>query len=129
MARLLDQMAAVPDLVLSSPYRRARETAAAVVDALGRDIPMGADERLAPSAGVARARRAIQAHQVERLLVVAHEPLLSELAAALTGGAARGIDLRKGGLIEIELRQRGRPPGVLLGLLRPAHLRGLKRRR
>jgi phosphohistidine phosphatase len=69
-----------PDAVLSSPLLRARQTAS--------DLGFGAPEAvelLAPGAGEAEVRDAI-AGRGETVVVVAHQPDCSRVAAALSGG-------------------------------------------
>ena len=73
--------ATLPDVVLSSPLLRARETADAIGRATG--APVRPDERLAPGATVDGVRDA--AREAGRTVVaVGHEPDCGEIAAALT---------------------------------------------
>lgn len=70
----------VPDAVLTSPLLRARETAEAL--ALGT---AQVDDRLAPGATAASVRDAVRGRG-ETVLVVAHQPDCSRIAAALADG-------------------------------------------
>jgi len=72
-----------PDVVLSSPLLRARQTAAEVARATGSTVER--DERLAPGATVADVREAI-AGRGGHVVVVGHQPDCGRIAAALTGG-------------------------------------------
>jgi phosphohistidine phosphatase len=72
-----------PDVVLSSPLLRARETAAEIAKATGAEAE--ADERLAPGAGVDEVRAAV-AGRGETVVVVGHQPDCSHVVAALSGG-------------------------------------------
>ncbi|HEY1367442.1 MAG TPA: histidine phosphatase family protein [Gaiellaceae bacterium] len=78
-SRLRDE-GLVPDVVLSSPLLRARETAQAL--ALGEPEP---DERLAPGATAEQVRAAV-AGRGETVLVVGHQPDCGRVAAALGDG-------------------------------------------
>jgi phosphohistidine phosphatase len=69
-----------PEVVLSSPLLRARETAAD----LGFGEPEPRDE-LAPGATVDDVRSAVSGRG-ETVVVVGHQPDCSEIAAALSGG-------------------------------------------
>jgi phosphohistidine phosphatase len=69
-----------PEVVLSSPLLRARETAAD----LGFGEPEPRDE-LAPGATVEDVRIAVTGRG-ETVVVVGHQPDCSEIAAALSGG-------------------------------------------
>jgi phosphohistidine phosphatase SixA len=72
-----------PDLVLSSPLLRARETAAAIAKAAGVELRI--DERLAPGANADDLLAAV-AGAGETVVAVGHQPDCSELAAALGAG-------------------------------------------
>jgi phosphohistidine phosphatase len=74
-----------PDAVLTSPLLRARETAAELGRALGREPEP--DERLAPGATVESLRAAV-AGRGEEVVVVGHQPDCGEIAAGLSGGPA-----------------------------------------
>ena len=72
-----------PDAVLSSPLLRARETAQELARPAGLEAEP--DERLAPGA-TAESVKAAAAEHGETVVVVAHQPDCSKIAAALTGG-------------------------------------------
>jgi phosphohistidine phosphatase len=72
-----------PDVLVSSPLLRARETAEELGRALGVDPE--ADERLAPGATADDVLAAANGRG-ETVLVVGHEPDCGEIVAALTGG-------------------------------------------
>ena len=107
------------DLVLSSPWRRARETAGL----LGKLVI----ERRAPIltqhlAGPPRAEllSAIAAAGVARIAVVGHEPWLGELIAMLIAGEARHgevVPLKKGAVAVLE--GNAAPGGMVLRALLP----------
>jgi phosphohistidine phosphatase len=69
-----------PDVVLSSPLLRARETAAAL--GYGEPEP---DERLAPGATADDVLEA-SAGRGETIVIVGHQPDCGRIAASLTGG-------------------------------------------
>lgn len=126
VAWLLQRMQALPEVVLCSPYRRATETAGELLAALDHNIQLKPEERLVPYARVAQAAAAVLAQPAQRVMAVGHEPLLSALAAHLCGDDSLVLDLRKGGLVEIEIYAEDPPRGALLGVIRPGHLRRLK---
>ncbi|HEY3018303.1 MAG TPA: histidine phosphatase family protein, partial [Gaiellaceae bacterium] len=72
-----------PDVVLTSPLLRARETGAEIARATGTSIEP--DERLAPGATADDVRSAVEGRG-ERVVVVGHQPDCGQIAAALTGG-------------------------------------------
>ena len=71
-----------PDLVLSSPLLRARETAAAIAKAAGVELRI--DERLAPGAAAEDVLAAVEGAG-DTVVTVGHQPDCSEIARALTG--------------------------------------------
>jgi phosphohistidine phosphatase len=74
---------AQPDAVLTSPLLRARETAAALGQALGCDAEP--DERLAPGATAEHVLAAVAGRGSE-VVVVGHQPDCGRIAAELGGG-------------------------------------------
>jgi phosphohistidine phosphatase SixA len=72
-----------PELVLTSPLLRARETAAAIAKATGAELRI--DERLAPGASAEDVLAAIEGAG-ESVVAIGHQPDCSEIAAALGAG-------------------------------------------
>jgi phosphohistidine phosphatase len=114
------------DLVLTSPYARARQTAEILVAGLSPSPALEALETLAPGqppAGLADALRQYASHKT--IALVGHEPDLGVLAAWLIG-AREPLVFKKGGIARIEVT--GFPPGrdgQLVWLATPGMLRGL----
>lgn len=115
------------DAILSSPYLRARQTAEIVATALGLRRDMEFLGELTPTGDPKALLRFINRIQPapENVLLVGHEPYLSELLSVLISGQPdAAIDLKKNGLAKIELTQRlkfGRC-ATLNWLLAPRHL-------
>ena len=88
-----------PDVVLTSPLPRARQTADLFCEAVGGK-PV-ADDRLRPGARWADLAQAMAAHRdARRVMFVGHEPDLSSAVAELSGAAS--VRMRKGGLACLE---------------------------
>lgn len=108
------------EAVLSSPYRRALETAepAAAALRLGKVAILPALEPFGGAAGVVAALAARKQHA---LLLVGHQPLLGALVGLLVfGDERREVPLRKAGVARISWEPRGAgrlealfPPKVL----------------
>jgi phosphohistidine phosphatase len=122
VADLLRRLDVAPQVVASSPLRRALQTAEEVVRCAALGVTVRPEALLA-SGAIDHVVDALLAEEVDCLLAVGHEPQLSLIAGALVGEGGSRIDLRKGGVVELELLSRRPPRAVLLGLLRPAHLR------
>ena len=94
------------DLVLSSPYVRARQTAEIVADALDLKKKLEFSDSLTPDGDAKALIAALNKREprVENVLLVGHEPFMSELIAMLTSGDTRvAIDFKKGGLCKLEI--------------------------
>lgn len=118
------------DLVLSSPYVRARETADLLCVGLKPRPKLIVVEALAVGGKPADVIAAVARHSAtgrgaSRVALVGHEPDLGELAVRLMG--ARGaVEFKKGAVCRIDV-DRAMPagPGTLRWLLPPRVLRGL----
>ena len=86
-----------PEVVLSSPLLRARETGAAIAKAAGIDLRV--DERLAPGATASDVLAAVDGAGAT-VVVVGHEPDCSEIALALGAGER---EFKTAAFAEIEL--------------------------
>jgi phosphohistidine phosphatase len=104
-----------PSLILSSPYKRALETAEIAAHELGyggRIVRVGS---LAPDASPSQVWNEIRGHRGESsILLAGHEPLFSATVAFLLGSAHAMVNFRKGALIRIDVESLGpSPAGVL----------------
>jgi phosphohistidine phosphatase len=87
--------------VITSPLKRAYETAKIVVDHLGIASSLFQDERLAPGFDVERLEAILTDHpEAQRLMIVGHEPDFSETIGALIGGR---VVCKKGSLARVDL--------------------------
>ena len=121
ITQAMQRLGIKPDIVLTSPLVRARQTADIVASALGSTVE-SADE-LQPGCTLDSVQRLLRRYAHETIMIVGHEPDLSSLAARLINADERGIVLKKAGLIRIEID--GRPQagrGRLSALLTPKML-------
>jgi phosphohistidine phosphatase len=115
----LASMEATFEAVLFSPKARARQTAELAAERWSSEqrALLRAHEPLASGFDAAQALDALSAIGADgRLLLVGHEPDLSQVVAELTGGR---VDLKKGGLAVVRLEGVG---GQLAVLMRPREL-------
>ncbi len=125
VARGLRRLKVRPDTILASPYRRAWDTARVAARALNsakRPVELRA---LVPGGSVARLWTELKPFSGARsVMLVGHEPLLSEFAAFLLNSPHLTINLKKSGLIRIDVAsaQANRPTGALRWLLSPRQL-------
>ncbi len=94
--------------VLSSPYLRARETAEIVAGVLDLGSRLKLTEQLKPGADLERLIGVVAGHgdSDESILLVGHEPMLSELVSLLMcGNRAAAVDFKKGALCKLVVDQ------------------------
>ena len=94
------------DVILASPYLRARQTAELVAEGLGARKRVEFTETLTPRGKsedlieLLRSRKPLP----ESVLLVGHEPYLSELVSTLiSGGTQVALIFKKGGLCKLEV--------------------------
>lgn len=93
------------DLILSSPYLRAKETAEIVAEVFGMEKILEISPTLASEGGnprelIEELRR--KYGKRKQVLLVGHEPYLSQLIAVLVSGeATMAITMKKGGLCKV----------------------------
>jgi phosphohistidine phosphatase len=115
------------DRIVTSPLPRARETAEIVAAALGADDRLETSNVLQTGSDAATVERWLRDQDEERLMLVGHNPTLSELVSLLVVGARMSpvCELKKGGIAA--LSKRGGPSGLfeLSWLATPRLLRRL----
>jgi phosphohistidine phosphatase len=114
------------DLILSSPYVRAADTAQIAASQLDEEVTF--TDFLIPGANPLELIREINDARVQRVLLVGHEPDLSGLISVLTsGGSDASIELKKGGLCKLTTEKLTFGQCATLNwLLTPKQLRGMR---
>jgi len=112
------------DRVVSSPLKRALQTASLVSNETGYDSKIEISEALSPEASVPKFQELVRALQkYDNVLVVGHNPNLPVFLGSLIAPAGRtSIRLRKGAVARIDC---DRLPGTLHWLVDPRILRGI----
>jgi phosphohistidine phosphatase len=113
IAEAMEDMELSFDWVLSSPYVRARQTAQIVAEALSLRKKLEITETLTPAGSTKKLIESINQKQPlpKDILLVGHEPYLSELISLLVSGNNElAISMKKGGLcnLAIEALEYGR---------------------
>ena len=121
------------DVILTSPVLRARQTADAVAGELGAEALVKEISSLAPESTVDHLLFGLTRYKNhEHLLLVGHEPLLSNALSHLLGGkSARSVhvEFKKSALCRVEIDDLPPSnPGKLHWLLTPKQLRLLSER-
>lgn len=110
-ARVLSSAGFLPDLVLTSPVLRARQTAEEFCRAADISEPLMQDW-LACGMSPETALSELRAYDENRVMIVGHEPDFSQLVQYALGASGR-IEIRKGSLTCLEIH----PPSPRASLL------------
>lgn len=124
-ARGLKRIGIAPELIVTSPYVRARQTAEIVREELGGDTSLEETESLTPMADPTKVVELLRERAEQNVLCVGHAPHLDLLVAYLTGTDDPVTSLKKAGCASIEVRT-GRPgagTGLLVGVYPASVLR------
>ena len=110
-----------PSLILTSPYRRALETAEIAARELGYEGKIIRTPALTPESSPQQLWDAIRERRGEAAVLAAgHEPLFSATVAHLLGSTRAMVHFRKGALARIDVESSGPvPAGVLQWMLTP----------
>lgn len=110
-----------PSLVISSPYKRALQTAEIAVQELGYQGTLETTTVLTPDSDPREVWTDLRARKGEQeVLLVGHEPLFSALTAYLLRSPALLIDFKKAGVVAIDMTGfTAQPHGVLRWYLTP----------
>ena len=119
--KLASTAAVRPSLILSSPYKRALETAAIAIKSLAYTGDLVKTQAIVPHANAHELWEEVRMHRTETsLLLVSHEPLLSSAAAFLLNSGGLRIDFKKGAILRIDIDGfSSQPCGVLKWYLTP----------
>lgn len=111
------------DLVVSSPLKRAQQTAAFVGTEVGYETEIMITDALSPEATVQEFIRLVDSFEGhENVLLVGHNPNIGSLLASLFSSGKPNLRLRKGAIARVDYTRR---PGVLHWLVDPRILRGV----
>ena len=98
------------DRIVTSPLPRARKTAEIVADVMGIRERLEISSVLQTGSDAAAIQRWLRERSEDRLMVVGHNPTLSDLVSLLVLGSTEPLicDLKKGGIAALT-----RPPGSM----------------
>jgi phosphohistidine phosphatase len=111
--RLARKAEVAPNLILTSPLRRAQETAAIAADVLGCKHVLETRNLLPGASPEQIWKEIVTDHKVEKIVLAGHQPHLGSLIGLLLEAAVM-VDLKKGSMVRIETHGKlGPPRGVL----------------
>jgi phosphohistidine phosphatase len=131
VAHGLERLGAAPQVVLTSPLRRAEETAQLTAAVIAPSVTVEIYPPLSPSHDPREVIQGLRAYRgAAEILLVGHQPDLGELASYLVTGSARlaALPFKKAGVAAIAVA--ALPPraaGSLQWFLTPMQLRAIGR--
>ena len=120
VAQVLHRVGLAPEVILTSPLTRARETGEILAKVFG--LSPQADDRLRPGCQLGAIQDLASDHPHQRLLLVGHEPDFSTTVGQLIGRAR--VQMKKSGLAYVQAERIEPGQGVLIWLISPALLPG-----
>ena len=125
VGRALTALDVQVDTMISSPLKRAAQTASLVGNELSYEGKLQFEDALRPGATFNDFRRMLEKYaKQEAIMVVGHNPSLSEFLGRILSetGCEAGTDLKKGGVAKVEIE---RNSAVLQWCLTPKVMRAL----
>ncbi len=101
-----------PDLVVSSPLLRARQTAEIVLQVIAPELQLVFDPMLKPDQPVLELERWVREQEADSIFLVGHNPLFSDFVAHLLSGSVSynpAIELKKGAIAAFVAESRRSP--------------------
>jgi phosphohistidine phosphatase len=110
-----------PDVLLTSPYRRAQQTASIAAEVLEFDGTVTSTNSLVPDSSAEAVWDEIRVYRdAQQILLSSHEPLMSSTLAYLLGCPHLLVEFKKATLARVDVDRFGPAPhGVLRWLLTP----------
>jgi phosphohistidine phosphatase len=105
VGRALAALNAQPDVIISSPLKRATQTASLIANELGHEGKLQLEVSLRPEGSYADFRHMLEKYSKhDGVMVVGHNPSISEFFARLIGkaGCEAQVDFKKGAVARIE---------------------------
>jgi phosphohistidine phosphatase len=125
VGRALTALDVQVDVILSSPLKRAAQTASLVGNELSYEGKLQLENGLRPAATFSDFRQLLDKYaKRESIMVVGHNPNLSEFLGRIVSdsGCEAAVELKKGAVAKVEV---GRSSGILQWCLTPKILRTL----
>jgi phosphohistidine phosphatase len=124
MARTMNALKVQVDVIVSSPLKRARQTAQLVGTEMGYDARVEVSQALGPEASYADFQEMLSRYSAyENVLAVGHNPNIFQfLGRLITGNGGAAIRMRKGSVARIKM---DRHPALLQWLIDPRTARAI----
>lgn len=110
MGRALAALNVQPEVIISSPLKRATQTASLIGNEIGYEGKLQLDPAMRPEASFADFRRMLEKYsKQEAIMVVGHNPSITEFLARIItkSGTEAMIEFKKGAVARVETRRQG----------------------
>ncbi len=113
------------DAIISSPLKRATQTAAVVANEIDHEDKVITDDSLGPGATYDQFQDLLRRYsRKDAIMVVGHNPTMTEFLNKLVGAASTTLELKKGAVARVE--KEGRKAAVLKWCMPPKVLRSIQ---
>jgi phosphohistidine phosphatase len=113
------------DVIVSSPLRRATQTAAVVANEIDYEDKVVTDNALRPGASYEQFQELLRRYgRKDAIMVVGHNPTMTEFLNKLIGAAANSVEVKKGAIVRVE--KEGRRAAVLKWCMPPKVIRSIQ---
>jgi phosphohistidine phosphatase len=124
VGRALAALNITVDVIISSPLRRATQTAAVVANEIDYEDKVMTDDALRPGASYDQFQELLRRHnRRDAIMVVGHNPTMTEFLNKLIG-ATTSVELKKGAVARVE--KEGRRAAVLKWCIPPKVIRSIQ---
>ena len=109
IGRALAALDVQPDVIISSPLKRATQTASLVGNEIGYEAKLQLEPAMRPEAAFADFRRMLEKYaKYEAVMVVGHNPSITDFLAKVIAksGCEAQIDFKKGAVARVETARR-----------------------
>ncbi len=119
--RVAQRADVAPALIVSSPYLRAVQTAEIAIDVLRYKGTLLQTPVLIPSSEPEPVWHEVRTHKdAPSIMLVGHEPLLSQVVGYVLGARLLQVDMKKAALVRVDVESFGaQPRGILKWMLTP----------
>ncbi|MFZ0315029.1 MAG: phosphohistidine phosphatase SixA [Candidatus Korobacteraceae bacterium] len=127
VGRALAALEVTVDAIISSPLRRATQTASVVANEMGYEDEIVTDVALRPEATCQQFQELLRRYgRQDAILVVGHNPSMTEFVNQLLAGEAapQAVEMKKGAIAKVE--KTGLRPAVLKWYMPPKIVRSIQ---
>jgi phosphohistidine phosphatase len=125
VGRALAALNITVDVIISSPLKRATQTAAVVANEIDYEEKVVIDNALRPGATYEQFQELLRRYsRKDAIMVVGHNPTMTEFLNKLVGSPSSALELKKGSIARVE--KEGRRAAVLKWCMPPKVVRSIQ---